>query len=70
MAMEWESRVSRVMKDRASLRAVIPEPVARALELKHDDVVTWSMEPKGSSMVVRVRRKGGSSSSHPSSGIS
>jgi bifunctional DNA-binding transcriptional regulator/antitoxin component of YhaV-PrlF toxin-antitoxin module len=51
-----ESKVFHVRPDSPSLRATVPEAVAKTLKLKHGDQLLWEIEVRDGQLVVVVKK--------------
>lgn len=51
-----KSKVHYVRKGSPSVKTVIPEGVASALEIKHDDIIAWELVSEGGSIIAKVRK--------------
>jgi bifunctional DNA-binding transcriptional regulator/antitoxin component of YhaV-PrlF toxin-antitoxin module len=51
-----ESKVFQVRPSSPSLRATVPEAVAKTLKLKHGDKLVWEIETRDDQLVVVVKK--------------
>jgi hypothetical protein len=52
-----ESKVHYVRKGSPSVKTVIPQGVADALKIKHDDAIDWELASEGDRIIAKVRRR-------------
>jgi hypothetical protein len=52
--MSFRSKVHYVRKHSPSVKTVIPEGVAAALKIKHNDALEWEIVPEGNRIIAKI----------------